>query len=184
MAEKEIHIFNTSNAVLQVIGIRFELFDVVTGALLCTDNSHDLNPGPGGTPSNDWGVRLKFSPSNHPLEVYTTDPNYRYPGNTIQSLEGKQTDRIDIDLHKVPGGPGGQESRLTSATPVAVSKWVHEAPKWNEDEKRAVLNLVFNYMRAISPQLAKLPKSALMGVAENWEKAMSQLGIQPDDLKK
>lgn len=49
---KEIRIYDTSNQVLKVKGIRFELFDAVSGTLLATDVSGDLNPGV-GVASND-----------------------------------------------------------------------------------------------------------------------------------
>lgn len=180
--EKEIRIFDTSNQVLKVRGIRFELFDVANGALLWSDNSHDLNPGPGGTVSNDWGVRLTFSAGNHPLEVYTSDPNLRYPGNTIQSLEGRQTDRIDIDLQKVPANLGGQSHNLSSAQPRAIVNWVQDAPKWNDEDKRAVLNLVFNYLRVIVPQLEKI-STEYQELRTNWADTLSKLGISPDILE-
>jgi hypothetical protein len=87
--EKEIRIFDSSNRVLKVKGIRFDLLEVNSGALIDTKNSDDLNPIAGG--SNDWGVKLSFSTRSGPLEVYTSDPNYRYPGNTIQTqLRGFQ----------------------------------------------------------------------------------------------
>jgi hypothetical protein len=184
MAHKEIRIFDTTNAVLKVAGISFELFDVATGALLSTDLSKDLKPGPGGFPSNEWGVILHFTGGSHPLEVYTTDPTYKYPGNTIQSLEGNQTDRIDIDLSSLPSTTGGQSTQLDSATPLAISNWVKAARNWDEGEKWAVRNLVFNYTRVIVPRLDDLPTSDLNRVATNWEDAMRRLGIEPDVLKR
>jgi hypothetical protein len=177
MEEKEIRIFDTSNAVLKVTGIRFELFNAATGALIAIDNSRDLNPG-----SNEWGVKLPFAAGSDPLEVYTTDPTYSYPGNAIVSLEGNQTDRIDIDLHKIPAGRGGQATPLTSSSPLVVSGWIRRAPEWSKDEKLAVVNLVLNYMRLVA-EIDQLPESKMYNVAKNWEEALRRLGISPDTLR-
>ena len=177
MEQKEIRIFDTSNAVLKVPGIHFELFDAATGTLLATDISRDLNPG-----SDDWGVKLIFAGGSDHLEIYTTDPIYRYPGHAILSLEGKQSDRIDIDLQKIPTGSGGQATSLTSASPLAVSRWIRQAPEWSRDEKLAVRNLVLNYMRLVA-EIDELPGSKMQNVAKNWEEALSRLGIFPEILR-
>lgn len=42
--EKEIRIFDYTNTVLKVKGIRFDLLDVSSGVLIDTQNSDDLNP--------------------------------------------------------------------------------------------------------------------------------------------
>jgi hypothetical protein len=174
--EKEIRIFDTHNRVLKVSGIRFELYEVGSGTLLDTQDSDDLNPGVGG--SNDWGVKLTFSPRTGPLEVYTTDPNHRYPGNTIRSLEGQSDNRIDIDLSKVPAMAGGQATTLSSNDPADISRWVQAAPKWDDEEKRAVLNFVFNFLR-LRVQRDLVPKSeALDSLVTNWKQALAKLRIE------
>jgi uncharacterized linocin/CFP29 family protein len=178
MPQKEIRIFDTSNNPLKVAGIRFELFDASTNTLLSTDNSRDLDP-----PNDQWGVILNFVEGTTPLEVFTTDPNCKYPGNTLRSLEGKLQDRIDIDLLKLPSGTGGQVKPLTSASPKSVSTWVEDGTLWSEEEKRAVRNIIFNYVSVIVPQLNKLPTLGLGTVAQNWEGAMSRLDIPSDLLK-
>jgi hypothetical protein len=62
--EKEIRIFDSSNAVLRVKGIRFDLLEVSSGMLIDAQNSDDLNKAAGG--SNDWGVKLNFNPCSGP----------------------------------------------------------------------------------------------------------------------
>jgi hypothetical protein len=174
--EKEIRIFDTGNRVLKAKGIRFELYEVGSGALLDTQNSDDLNPGGGG--SNDWGVKLTFSPNNGPLEVYTTDPNHRYPGNTIRSLEGQSDNRIDIDLSMVPATTGGQATPLSSIDPADIRHWVQSAPKWDDEEKLAVLNFVFNYMRLRVQRDLAPKKDALDRLVTNWKQGLAKLGIK------
>src|SRR5437764_10150938 len=141
--EKEIRIFDDTNTVLKVKGIRFDLLEVNSGVLVYTQNSDDLNPPVTGS-SNEWGVKLSFTAKSGPLEVYTTDPNFRYPGNTIQSLEGQNDNRIDIDLLPIPLTTGGQGTILTTSSPTVIAAWVQSGLHWESLEKRAVLNLVFN----------------------------------------
>jgi hypothetical protein len=173
--EKEIRIFDTANRVLKIKGIRFELYELVSGTLLDAKNSDDLNPG--GSGSNDWGVKLTFSPTAGPLEVYTTDPNHRYPGNTIRSLEGQNNNRIDIDLSKVPATTGGQPP-LSSTDPVDIGHWVQSSPKWDQDEKLAVLNFVFNYMRLRVQRDLAPKKHALDRLVKDWKQGLAKLGIE------
>jgi hypothetical protein len=174
--EKEIRIFDTTNAVLKVKGIRFELYDVGSGTVLDTQNSDDLNPTSGG--SNVWGVKLNFSPSVGPLEIYTSDPSHRYPGNTIRSLEGQNDNRIDIDLSKVSATTGGQGAPLSSTNPTAVTAWVQSAPKWSDDEKLAVSNFIFNHMRLLAQRDFVKMKDDLDRLVKNWEKELERLGVQ------
>jgi hypothetical protein len=174
--EKEIRIFDASNRVLKVKGIRFDLLEVNSGTLVDTKNSDDLNPIAGG--SNDWGVKLSFSARSGPLEVYTSDPNYRYPGNTIQSLEGQNDNRIDIDLLQVPVTAGGQGSILSTTDPRAICHWVESAPKWDRLERRAVLNLVSNYMRLLAYREAAPKKDELTRISQDWEQVLKRLGIE------
>ena len=136
-------------------------------------NSDDLNPGGGG--SNDWGVKLTFSPITGPLEVYTTDPNHRYPGNTIRSLEGQNDNRIDIDLSKVPATTGGQATTLSSNDPADISQWVQAAPKWDDEEKQAVLNFVFNFLRLRVQRDLVAKTEALDSLVSNWKQALAKL---------
>jgi hypothetical protein len=178
MAEKEIRIFDTSNAVLKAPSISFELFDAVTGTLLAVDLSRDLNPG-----FDEWGVRLLFTAGSTPLQVYTTDPTYRYPGNTILSLEGHQTDRIDIDLEKLPSHPGGQTSQPSSSNPFEISQWVRRNKDWIVEEKNAVLNLALNYTRLLI-QMEGVSEKGLDRVEQNWRKALEIVGIDPSRLAK
>jgi len=175
--EKEIRIFDSSNKVLKVKGIRFRLLEVNTGTLLDYKDSDDLKPGaPGG--SNEWGVKLSFSPKSGPLEVFTNDPTHRYPGNTIQSLEGQNNNRIDVDLSKVPATSGGQGGPISTTNPKAFSHWVASATKWSPDEKRAVVNLVSNYTRLIGYREVATNKDELNKIAEEWETVLKNLGIQ------
>jgi hypothetical protein len=177
--EKEIRIFDTANNVLKVTGIRFELYDAGSGTLLDTKNSGDLNP-PG---SNEWGVKLVFAPTGGPLEVFTSDPNHKYPGNTIRSLEGQNTNRIDIDLSKVPATTGGQSSTLSSTDPVTVTHWVQSAPAWSDDEKRAVTNFVFNYMALLGLRDFVEKKGELNHLVKDWEIELKKLGIEINPLQ-
>jgi hypothetical protein len=174
--EKEIRVFDASNRVLKVKGIRFDLLEVNSGTLIDTKNSDDLNPIPGG--SNEWGVKLSFSARSGPLEVYTSDPNYRYPGNTIQSLEGQKDNRIDIDLLQVPVTAGGQGSILSTTDPTAIWQWVKAAPKWDSLERRAILNLISNYLRLLAYREAAPEKDELTRIAQDWEKVLKRLRIE------
>jgi hypothetical protein len=177
--EKEIRIFDTSNNVLKVSGIGFELFDVGTGTRVTSAASQDLNP-----PHNEWGVKLVFSTSSAgPFEVYTNDPTYKYPGNVIESLEGANTNRIDIDLQAVPAHAGGQGSPSTAPTVIDILNWIQAAPKWTKFEKRAVRNLFLNYIKLVDSANGHPEKTAFADVAHNWEKAMAQLGIPFRNLR-
>lgn len=183
MPRKDIYLFDDSNNPLQVPKIRVELFDAATGTLLDFDYSKDLNPG-SGTPSNKRGVRLTFTGSNNPLDIYIKDGNYSYPGNTVRNLNGQTQDSIDIDLLRVARGPGGQINPPTSATPTSLSNWVKQGRRWSTEEKKAVRNLIFNYVSVFVPRLDDLPNlTDLRAVANNWEEAMVRLGIPVALLK-
>jgi hypothetical protein len=112
--EKEIRIFDTTNAVLKVKGIRFELYDVGSGTVLDTQNSDDLNPTSGG--SNEWGVKLNFSPSVGPLEIYTSDPSHR-SGNTIRRLTDKMITASTLTFPKFRQRQGGKAHRCLQRLP-------------------------------------------------------------------
>jgi hypothetical protein len=168
---------------LKVAGIRLELFDAVTCALLDTKQSVNLNPTKPKT-STEWGARLTFTASSNPLDVYITDPKYRYPGNTVRYLNGQTGDRLDIDLLSLPATTGGQKTPPVTATPTALAGWVERAPLWTQEEKRAVRNLIFNYMNVIVSRLGEynsLP-TGLHDVADNWAKALERVGIPADVL--
>src|SRR5205823_4682411 len=118
-------------------------------------------------------------------DIYVTDPTYRYPGNTVRYLNGETEDRLDIDLLKQPTTPSGQSSPPPTMTPAGLSLWVERAPNWTAEEKRAVRNLIFNYMNVIVARVAEyqgLP-SNLRDVAANWEEALRHVGIDPDLLR-
>lgn len=184
MPRKDVYLFDNTNNPLQVQGIQVELFDAVTGQKLDSDLSKDLNPSPSGWPSNEWGVQLTFTAGTNPLDILITDPRFNYPGNTVRNLYGKQDDRIDIDLLKLPRTPGGQGS-LTSTTAISLVEWIKRGERWSPEDKRAVLNLIGNYISAIVPHLDRLPTlSGLQAVAHNWEQALSGIGIDPDLLRK
>jgi hypothetical protein len=168
--EKEIHIFDTMNRVLKVPGIRFELFDVNSGVLFATDITRDLGFG-------EWGVRLQFVATSGPLEVYTTDPNHRYPGNVIKNLEGQNSNRIDIDLGQTPAADGGQHTILQSSSANTIYGWVESATRWNDEEKSVVRNLIFNYLKLSGDTRAAKEKKGLVEVMTNWEEELERLGV-------
>lgn len=185
MSIKEVYLFDNANNPLQVKGIRVELFDALSGKLLDAQNSDDLNPKWGGAPSNEWGVKLNFSaPHGNPLDIYMTDPNYSYPGNTARNLYGGASDRINIDLLQLPSGGGGQQHALNQANPKLISSWVDAGWRWNEYEKEAVDNLIFNYLTVFVSRLDRLQSlRSLREVARNWEEAMVRLRINPESLQ-
>lgn len=167
MPVKEIRIFDVHNNVLAHLGIQFEMFNANTSVLVATDRSRDLS-----SPLGHWGVELSFTPCSDPFDVYVTDSNYEYPGNTIRNIEGKQSDRIDIDLLKLPLSGGGQAWNFgLDGSPQSLSLWIESGSQWNKDEKRAVRNLAFNYLA--SP-LSKGPGKSVMS---NWEGALRRLGF-------
>lgn len=184
MSRKEVYLFDTSNKPLRVKGIRVELFDASTFKLLDAQNSDDLNPKWGGPPSNEWGVVLNFSaPHGNPLDIYITDPTHSYPGNIARNLYGGASDRINLDLLKLPKGSGGQQSSLNSATPHSVSEWVDAGWRWQSEEKDAVRNLIFNYITVIGSRRELLPhRSGLREVAQNWQESLVRLKINPEVL--
>jgi hypothetical protein len=167
MPVKEIRIFDVRNNVLAHPGIQFEMFNANTSVLVTSDRSRDLSP-----PLGEWGVKLSFTPCSDPFDVYVTDSNYEYPGNTIRNIEGRQTDRIDLDLLKLPPSGGGQGHNVAiNGSGQSLNEWIEAGYKWTADEKRAVSNLVFNYLA--SP----LPKGSENSVMSNWESALQRVGV-------
>jgi hypothetical protein len=143
-----------------------------------------LTPNPYGSPSNEWGVVLKFQPSKNPLDIYIKDPSFQYPGNAIRFINGQISGLLNIDLMKLPSGTGGQISPPSSSSPTTLAGWVQRGFDWSREEKKAVLNLVFNYTSIVTPNWDNLPKLRhLAAVAENWGNALSLVGISPDLLR-
>ncbi|HVT15208.1 MAG TPA: hypothetical protein VHQ90_03370 [Thermoanaerobaculia bacterium] len=171
MPTKDIHLFDRSNQALQVTGIRLELFDAVYGTLLASDNSKLLSSG-------DWGVQLSFVSSSHPLDIYVNDPSYRYPGNALRSLNGQLSGKVEIDLLKLPPGPGGQAPPSGLVTAGSLSRLVENGIFWNQQEKAATWNLIFNYLNIFVPWLSRIDQLQDLGkVAQNWQSALERLGI-------
>lgn len=178
---KIIFLYDAASDPLQVSGIRVELYDASTATLLDAANSADLNPGPAGRPSAEWGVQLNFPVSPSPLDIYITDPLYRYPGNTVRFLNGRVQDRIYIDLLQLPSATSGQVAPPASSAPEDLTDWVEQSRDWSDSEKDAVRNLLFNYISVI---VARPESRGTSGdfdeMATNWEKALEQLGCPAD----
>lgn len=184
MPLKIILLYDSSNNPLQVEGIRVELFDAVRGGLLQARNSADLNPKRDGRPSTDWGVELDFPLGSSPLDIYITDPLYRYPGNTVRYLNGRLQDRIYIDVLHLPMVTSSRVAAPVSVQPLDLSQWVEEHSDWDADQRDAVRNLLFNYM-AIIARPDRLESSKPMSkVKDNWEKALQRLGFPIDMFEK
>lgn len=178
MPTKDVHLFDASNQPLTVSGIRLELFDALTCQLLAVQNSAQLS-------SNAWGAQLSFTAGSNPLDIYVSDPNYRYPGNTVRYLNGRTTDQLDIDLLTLPPGPGGQPAPSLNSTPASLARWVDEAYKWNSQEKEAVRNLIFNYLSVFASRQTKVENSSeLKETASNWRTALERVGISYQILER
>jgi hypothetical protein len=188
MPYKVIVLYDDFNNPLKVHGIRVELFDAIHGTLVSTDNSENLDSHLGSY-SDRWGVRLNFPSSNNPLDVYITDPTYKYPGNAVRYLNGQLQNDVRIDLLQQPTKHGGQPSAPKSGKIEEIINWIklggkQQGGNWNQKEQEAVLNLTTNYVSVILPKIDQLiTLTALAAVAENWEAAMSQLKIPVDLLK-
>jgi len=185
MASKAVYLYDDMNIVLQVKGIQVELYSTRTGTLLDKQLSDDLNPPlPGGPPSNEWGVKLNFAlPHSDPADIIITDKNYKYPGNAVYHLYAGGSDRVNVDLLKIPTSSGGQNQPAPSTVGKLV-RWVSAAPQWNEMEKEAVKNLVSNYVNIFVSRLDSLSNLPdLKEASKNWEEALRSLGINPENLK-
>jgi hypothetical protein len=181
MPLKIIFLYDSASDPLQVKGIRVELYDASTATLLDAANSADLNPGPAGQPSREWGVQLNFPIGPNPLDIYITDPLYRYPGNTVRYLNGKVQDRLYIDLLQLPPAAAGQSAAPASSAPEDLADWVEQSDRWSESEKDAVRNLLFNYLSVIVARPERLGTSETFDeMAANWGKALEQLGCPLD----
>ena len=182
MPAKEVYLFDDANNPLKVAGISLELFDTTTGVMLTTALSANRKPHLGGT-SAEWGADLSFTACNHPVDIYINDPTYTYPGNAVESLNGQTTDRIDIDLLKLPGTPIG-----TSTSGVTLNGLLSAIKKndtWSAMEKQAVITFIFNYTKTVSRNTVQSPELPpdLEKIILNWDKSLDRLGIDPDILK-
>jgi hypothetical protein len=176
MPDKTILLYDSSNQPLRVAGIRVELFDVGTGALVDAKNSANLNPAAGQN-SSEWGVVLTFTPGSSPLDILISDPLYRYPGNTLRYLNGDLQDQVFLDVLQLPPVPANQATP-PSGNILDIITWVNGTEAWDDSEKDAVLNLVFNYARVITAHPERVQHSeGLVAVAANWEGALARVGI-------
>lgn len=184
MATKTIYLYDDTNNVLRVRGIQVELYNRQTGTLLDKQFSDDLNPPVAGGSSNEWGVRLAFSiPQNEPVDILFTDSNYEYPGNAIRHLYAGGSDEVNVDLLRIPSGPGGQWEEPPSHAG-QLARWIHDAPQWSQIEKEAVENLVFDFVSIFVPRWDSLQElNDLSRTAGNWTEALSKLGIDADKLR-
>jgi hypothetical protein len=177
MPDKTILLYDAKNAPLKVRGIQVELFDAISGTLLQAQTSDNLDPTSGPS-SVEWGVILTFSTGTRPLDILITDPKYRYPGNTVRYLNGDLQDRVFIDLLALPAAVPTQTAPPRSSKPQDLVAWVDGHAQWNEEQRDAVLNLAFNYMRVVVAGKEKMSQSKELGeVARNWEEALERLGI-------
>lgn len=184
MARKEVYLYDDTNNVLKVPGIQVELYSTRWGTLLDKQFSADLNPPASGGSSNEWGVKLNFSlPQHVPADIIITDKTYEYPGNAVRHLYAGGSDRVNVDLLKIPSGAGGQLQPAPSRAGDLV-RWVEAATTWNEMEMEAVKNLIFNYVTLFVSRwdsLSSMP--SLRRAATNWEEALLRLEIFPEKLR-
>lgn len=181
MAVKEVYLYDETNIPLRVTGITLELFDSSTGVRLDSQTSKNRNPSLGGS-SPDWGADLTFTPGSHPVEIFINDSTYTYPGNTVESLNGQSTDRIDIDLVKLPVTPLSSDTSLqTLASLVAAVK---SERGWEENQKKAVINFINNYMKLVSKSTldSPEPQGNVGDLLINWNESLHRLGIDPQLL--
>lgn len=182
MAVKEVYLYDDTNNPLRIAGITLELFDSSTGVRLDSQTSKNRNPAL-GTSSIDWGADLTFTPGSHPVEIFINDPTYRYPGNTVESLNGQTTDRIDIDLLKLPVTPLSSGTSLP--TLVSLLSAVKKERRWTEKEKKAVINFINNYIKLVAKNTLdspELPKD-VSELLTNWNESLDKLGIDPGLLR-
>jgi hypothetical protein len=78
----------------------------------------------------------------------------------------------------VPTTTGGQTTTLSSNDPADISRWVQAAPNWDDEEKRAVRNFVFNFMRLRVQRDVAAKKEALDHLVTNWKQALAKLKIE------
>ncbi|MFA5897549.1 MAG: hypothetical protein WC829_00410 [Hyphomicrobium sp.] len=181
MPTKMILLYDASNKPLRVAGIRVELFDAAAGTYVAGDDSQNLDPAKPDPQSNLWGVDLSFTVSTNPLDIMIKDPLYRYPGNTVRYLNGELQDLVYLDLVSLPTRAGGQASALQSGDAAEVIGWIEQGHHWEDSDKEAVFNLVFNYIRLVAARPLVVAGSAeLQDTATNWETALRRVGIDPE----
>jgi hypothetical protein len=181
MPDKKICLYDSSNTPLQVAGIRVELYDASTKAYIDGDDSDDLNMA--AHPSDTWGVVLKFPSGATPVDIYISDPTYKYPGNTMRYLNGDLRDDVLMDLMQLPAGPGGQQPPPSPATVPQINAWVDGGNDWTHEEREAVRNLIFNFGRALAPGAEDSPSTHFDELKGNWETAMKRVGFKPELLE-
>src|SRR5262245_57709735 len=115
MPKKTILLYDTANKPLRVKGIDILLMDAVSGGTLDRGFSQNLDLAKPDHLSDEWGVNLDFPSGTTPLDLLIRDQEYRYPGNSILSLNGELQDRVFIDLHTLPEHVGGQYAPLSSS---------------------------------------------------------------------
>ncbi len=181
MPDKNVFLFDDSNIPLNVAGIEIRLLDSKTGALIDKQLSKKRVSTSAGIA--DWGADLSFSASSNPLDLYITDTTYEYPGNTIQFLNGQTTDRIDLDLRKIPTGTLTNPPPSNS-TPADIVSAVLAETNWTLDDKRTVINLLTNYVDIIYKETAFSPELGpdIQEIITNWDNALKRLGIDGIEL--
>ncbi|MBZ5511298.1 MAG: hypothetical protein LAN70_09005 [Acidobacteriia bacterium] len=181
MPDKKVYLYDSSNASLQVRGIRVELYDAMTKTYIDGADSDDLNPG--HVPSNTWGVVLNFPSGTTPVDIYISDADYKYPGNTLRFLNGDLRDEVYMDLLQVPTGPGGQPPIAAPGSVPQINSWVSAAAEWSVQEKESVRNLIFNYALIVVPERDRLAQVEQFGaLARNWETALKRIGFSTEAL--
>jgi hypothetical protein len=177
MLLKKVFLYDAVNDPLQVPGIRIELYDSMKNSLIDHDISRDLKPQPSGYPSDFWGVELNYPSGRTPVDILVLDPSYTYPGNSLRYLNGDLSDEVYMDLLQLPSGPGGGKLPISATLP-AINKYINESPNWSTEGKEAVRGLIFNYAHIIGSVGGDARKrSALGGIAKNWELAAQRIGV-------
>jgi hypothetical protein len=180
MPNKTILLYDATNKPLRVPGIRVELFDARTFAYIDGDDSRNLDPSTPDRSSSTWGVELQFPVGTNPLDIMIKDPLYRYPGNTVRYLNGELQDLVYLDLVALPKHAGGQRTALKSGDASEVIGWIERGLQWNDADKEAVYNLVFNYIRLVAarPEAVAISQE-FQDAARNWESALQRIDINP-----
>lgn len=182
MPTKEVYLFDDSNNPLKVAGISLELFDTVTGKMLVNALSVNRQPHQGNF-STEWGADLAFTASSHPVDIYINDPTYTYPGNAIESLNGQTTDRLDIDLLKLPTTP--ISTPTTGSTMSSLLQKIRTSSQWSFREKSALISFIHTYLKTVSKHTIESPELPrdLERLIANWDESLNRLGIDPDILR-
>jgi hypothetical protein len=183
MPLKKVLLYDAANDPLQVTGIHIELHDPIGHASITSQLSSDLNPLPGGLPSDEFGALLNFPSGKRPVDIVITDAKYKYPGNALRYLNGDLSDDVYMDLLALPSGPGGG-APPSGSTPPELNAWIEGSPNWNREEKAAVRGLIFNYAMIVGAATEDGHVSNhLIEVASNWEQAAKRIGVATSALK-